>query len=88
MARFNNLEIQQLLSELKQNLSYPDTANIKPLENVLKNNYGEAPSGVQMDSDLLDDLIGPQKTKASYKKQEVDVPEFDETAALARYSQN
>ncbi|MBR5698014.1 MAG: protein kinase family protein [Prevotella sp.] len=88
VSQFKNSEIRQLLTELKQNLSYSDTSNIKPLENALRNNYEEAPLGMQMDSDLITDLIGPQKPKATYKKQVIDIPDFDEAAAQARYSQN
>ena len=88
VSQFNNTEIRQLLNELKQNLSYPDTNKIKPLEKVLINNYESAPSGMQIDSDLIADLIGQQKPKATYKKQVIETPDFDEAAAQARYSQN
>lgn len=88
VCQINNPEVRQLLIELKQNLAYSDTTNVKSLEDVLKNNYETAPAGIQLDADIIEDLIGPQKPKATYKKPIVDVPFFDETAAQARYSQN
>lgn len=88
VSQLQNSEIRQLLTELKQNLSYTDTNNIKPLENALRNNYNEAPPGMQVDPDLIAGLLGPQKPKATYKKQTIDNPDFDEAAAKVRYSQN
>lgn len=88
ICKLGNPEIQQLLNELCQNLSYSDTSKIKSLEDALVNNYKSAPSGVQLDSVLLDELIGPQKHKNTYKKKIVAVQDFDEDAAIARYSQN
>ena len=83
-----NSEIQQLLAELTQNLSYSDTQNIKSLEDALINSYVNQPLNVEIGEDILQDILGPQTHKATYKKKTVDLPDFDETAALARYSQN
>lgn len=88
VRQFSNPEIQQLLSELRKNLSYSNTENVKSLEDALINNYVCAPSSVQIEADLINDLLGPQKQKATYKKASVEIPEFDEAAAQARYSQN
>lgn len=88
VSQFNNPEIRQLLKELCQNLAYSDTKNIKSLETALVNSYEQAPSGVQIDADTINELIGFSKPKATYKKKMVDVPDFDEVAAVKRYSHN
>lgn len=88
ISQFGNPDIHQLLNELCQNLTYSDTQNIKSLEAALVNSYERAPLGMQIDSDTINGLIGSLKPKATYKKKTVEMPEFDEIAALARYSQN
>ena len=88
LCKLTNPEIQCLLSELYQNLSYNDTKQIRPLEKVLINNYEVQPEGVSIDSSEFEDLFGKPKKQATYKPIATEEPEFDESAAMKRYSQN
>lgn len=88
LCQIQDTEIQKLLQELEKNLSFPDTSQIRPLEDVLINSYEMQPEGKQLDEDDISSLIGDVKPKATYKKQIDEVPDFDEQAAQSRYSQN
>ncbi|MBR3022397.1 MAG: hypothetical protein IKH59_08565 [Bacteroidaceae bacterium] len=88
IRRLPNKEIQLLLDELEQNLSYPDITHIRPLELVLKNKYEEQPNSVFLEDNDISFLLGDQKKKAVYKDNRIQLPDFDEEAARQRYSQN
>ena len=88
ICKFTSPEILCLLNELNQNLSFSDTEHIRPLEEVLVNKYEVQPESVPITPIDIDDLLGSSPKHATYKPMSIEEPQFDENAAIARYSQN
>lgn len=86
-TQIKNVEISSLLEELKKNLAFHNTDQIRPLEDVIINKYASSPEERVLTDGELSNLV-PKESRQVYKPIPVQTPDFDEVAARNRYGQN